>query len=127
MLRIDGPGGSALIPGDIGEVIEARLIREQPQKLDVDLLIAGHHGSAGSTGVAFLGASTPGEVWYSAGYRNRFDFPREEVRQRVAAAGARQSNTAESGALSRRFEAAQDPRTYAQRAKAPRWWRAQPR
>ncbi len=127
VLRIDGPGGSALIPGDIGEVIEARLIREQPQKLDVDLLIAGHHGSAGSSGSAFLGASTPGEVWYSAGYRNRFDFPREVVRQRVAAAGAQQSNTAESGALSRRFEAGKDPGTDAQRANAPRWWREQSR
>lgn len=127
VLRIDGPGGSALIPGDIGEVIEARLIREQPQKLDVDLLIAGHHGSAGSTSAAFLAATTPGEVWYSAGYRNRFDFPREVVRQRVSAAGAEQANTAESGALSRRFEARADHRTNAQRAQAPRWWREQPR
>lgn len=126
VLRIDGLGGSTLIPGDIGEVIEARLIREQPRKLDVDLLIAGHHGSAGSTSAAFLAATTPGEVWYSAGYRNRFDFPREEVRQRVAAAGAQQSNTAVSGALSRRFEAGQDSRTYAQRVKARRWWREQP-
>jgi competence protein ComEC len=123
VLRIDGPGGSALIPGDIGGVIEARLIREHPQKLDVDLLIAGHHGSAGSTSAAFLAATTPDEVWYSAGYRNRFDFPREEVRQRVAAAGAQQSNTAESGALSRRFESGRGLERSAQRAEVPRWWR----
>lgn len=123
VIRIDGPGGSVLIPGDIGTVIEERLIREQPRKLDVDLLIAGHHGSAGSSSAAFLALTSADSVWYSAGYRNRFGFPRDEVRRRVAAAGAGQWNTAESGALSRRFEAGSDASTTGQRAAVPRWWR----
>ncbi|MBK8069475.1 MAG: DNA internalization-related competence protein ComEC/Rec2 [Rhodanobacteraceae bacterium] len=123
VVRIAGPGGSVLIPGDIGDVIEGRLIRERAPELDVDILIAGHHGSAGSTSAAFLTATSPGEVWYSAGYRNRFDFPRDEVRRRVAAVPAREWNTADSGALSRRLEASHVRGTVSQRTLAPRWWR----
>lgn len=99
VVRIANAGGSALIPGDIGTTIEDRLIREQGDRLDVDVLIAGHHGSAGSTSADFLQAVTPKQVWYSAGYLNRFDFPRPVVVERVTAAGARQFNTAELGAI----------------------------
>lgn len=122
VVRIEGRGGSALIPGDIGEIIESRLIREQADRLDVDLLIAGHHGSAGSSSKAFLAAASPTHVWYSAGYRNRFDFPRQEVVERVAAAGAQQANTAEQGAISLLFSSeGAGQRVFAREAE-PRWW-----
>lgn len=123
VLRIEAPGGSVLIPGDIGEVIEGRLVREQAERLDVDLLIAAHHGSAGSSSAAFLSAVSPTEVWYSAGHRNRFRFPREEVRARAQAVGAVQWNTATEGALTRRFGPARKARTTGVRREAPRWWR----
>lgn len=122
VLRIGGRGGSALIPGDVGEVIEGRLVREQRERVDVDLLVAGHHGSAGSSSAAFLAAVSPREVWYSAGYRNRWQFPRAEVRERVAAVGARQFVTADSGALTRRFDGGQAGRTLAERTRTRRWW-----
>ncbi len=122
VVRIEGPGGSVLIPGDIGEVIEGRLIREQAERLDVDVLIAGHHGSAGSSSAAFLVAVSPSQVWYSAGHRNRFNFPRPEVVERVAKLGARQIGTAESGAVGQIFLAGAVGIPQLARATQTRWW-----
>jgi competence protein ComEC len=122
VVRIEGPGGSVLIPGDIGEVIESRLVREQPERLDVDVLIAGHHGSAGSSSAAFLQAVTPKQVWYSAGYRNRFNFPRPEVVERVAQVGARQYGTAQAGAVRLVFPPAGTDVPEFARAIHRRWW-----
>lgn len=123
VVRIEGPGGSVLIPGDIGEVIEGRLIREQRERLDVDVLIAGHHGSAGSSSADFLAAVTPELVWYSAGYRNRFNFPRPEVVERVAQSGARQFGTAEAGAIAIVFLSDGKRVPGFARVVQRRWWR----
>lgn len=122
VVRVANSGGSVLIPGDIGATIEARLIREQADKLDVDILIAGHHGSAGSTSAAFLDAVSPQQVWYSAGYLNRFDFPRAEVVRRVAKTGAQQFSTAQAGAMDLKFlpQGMQAPEFA--RAGQRRWW-----
>jgi competence protein ComEC len=122
VLRVSAAGGSALIPGDIGEIIESRLVREQGAKLDVDVLVAGHHGSAGSSSAPFLQAVSPQQVVYSAGYRNRFGFPRPEVVARVAAVGAEQINTAEVGAIEMRFVPGQEAQWSSQRISSPRWW-----
>ena len=122
VVRVAGAGGSALIPGDIGEVIEARLVREQADLLDVDLLIAGHHGSAGSSSAEFLSAASPVWVVYSAGSRNRFGFPRPEVVERVAAAGAMQWNTADFGAIGFDFKPGRAPVALGQRMAVRRWW-----
>ncbi len=123
VVRIEGPGGSVLIPGDIGEVIEARLVREQPERLDVDVLIAGHHGSAGSSSAEFLAAVSPTQVWYSAGHRNRFNFPRSEVVERVAKVGASQYGTTDSGAI--RWLLLPDGADVSEFARVAhrRWWR----
>ncbi len=122
VVRIGGPGGSVLIPGDIGEVIEGRLVREQRGRLVVDVLIAGHHGSAGSSSAAFLQAVTPKQVWYSAGYRNRFNFPRPEVVERVAQVGARQYGTAQAGAVTLVFPSIGTDVPAFARVIHRRWW-----
>jgi len=121
VVRISSGAGSALIPGDIGEIIEGRLIREQAAKLDVDVLVAGHHGSAGSSSVDFLRAVSPSAVLYSAGYRNRFAFPRIEVVNRVRESGASQHNSADLGAIEVRFTAAAPIAISSQREQR-RWW-----
>jgi len=100
VLRVeDAYGAVVLIPGDIGRVIEQRLVREQPEKLPAAVLISPHHGSAGSSTDTFLSAVQPDHVIYSAGWGNRFNMPREQTRARVAAVGAAQWSTARSGAL----------------------------
>ena len=123
VLRIAGPGGSVLVPGDIGEVIESRLLREQAQAIDVDVLVAGHHGSAGSSSSTFLETVSPNWVLYSAGYRNRFGFPRAVVVERVAAVAAQQLNTADVGAITVVFRPGHAPEVHAQRNRHPGWWR----
>ncbi len=66
--------------------------------------------------------SVPTQVWYSAGYRNRFDFPRQEVVERVAAAGAQQANTAELGAISLLFSSEGVGQRVFARDVERRWW-----
>ena len=91
---------SALLPGDIDVLIEARMLRIDPTSLQADVLIAAHHGSAGSNSAAFLRTVNPAQVWYPVGHQNRFDFPRQVTRDRVKAQGASEWNVSQTGALS---------------------------
>jgi competence protein ComEC len=92
-----------LLPGDIGNGIEEPLVQGLGPRLKSDVLVAGHHGSATSTGASFLDAVAPGLVLYATGYANRFGFPSREVRERVAVQGTRTLDTGISGAIELRF------------------------
>ena len=99
VLRIETAGASALLPGDISDVIESRLLREQSDRLKSDLLIVPHHGSRSSSTTAFLGAVDPELALIGVGHRNRFDLPRPDVLQRYADAGIEVLDTADAGAI----------------------------
>lgn len=99
VLRIETAHGAALMSGDIGEVIEQRLLREHAADLRADVVLAPHHGSAGSSQPAFVRASEARLALVSAGYGNRFRHPRAEVVRRWHQAGAEVLNTASSGAI----------------------------
>ena len=75
-----------LITGDRGALGELMLLREHdlPQ---LDLLIAGHHGSSGSTGEALLAATKPENAIISVGEDNRYGHPSDQVLKRLAAVG----------------------------------------
>lgn len=75
-----------LITGDRGELGESVLLREHviPQ---VDLLVAGHHGSAGSTTSALLEAASPQIALISVGEDNRYGHPSDKVIGRLQEAG----------------------------------------
>lgn len=103
VLRVEAGGRSVLLPGDIGNGIEERLVQGLGPGLKSDVLVAGHHGSATSTGASFLNAVAPGLVLYATGYANRFGFPSREVRERVAARGIRTLDTGISGAIELRL------------------------
>ncbi len=92
-------GLSALLPGDIGEVIEARLLRTSSDLLPADVLIAPHHGSASSSTDAFLAAVQAKHVIFATGFANRFQFPRKETVLRVHAAGAMSWNLPDTGSV----------------------------
>jgi competence protein ComEC len=124
VLRIqDASGARVLIPGDIGSLIEQRLVREQPIAIAADVLIAAHHGSNSSSSTVFLETVAASEVIYSAGWGNRFRMPRPEVLQRVAQTGARQWSTAHSGALQLRSDGVGGFVISSVRESAPRPWR----
>ena len=75
-----------LITGDRGEVGEAMLLREH-QLPQLELLIAGHHGSATSTGEALLAETLPATAIISVGADNSYGHPSDEVLQRLAKVG----------------------------------------
>lgn len=75
-----------LITGDRGEVGEKMLLQEHTLP-EVDVLVAGHHGSAGSTTEELLAVTSPQIVLISVGEDNRYGHPSDEVLKRLVDAG----------------------------------------
>ncbi len=99
VLRVGSAHGVALLTGDIGEVIERRLVRSTPALLKADVVLAPHHGSGGSSQASFIAATQARLVLVSAGHGNRFGHPRAEVVERWKRAGAEVLQTGSSGAV----------------------------
>ncbi|MDR0181643.1 DNA internalization-related competence protein ComEC/Rec2 [Lysobacter sp. UC] len=99
VLRIEAEARSALIAGDIGEVIERRLVRERPADVQADVVLVAHHGSGGSSDPAFVAATGATQALVSTGHGNRFGHPRPFVVERWQRAGAAVHDTAMAGAL----------------------------
>lgn len=102
VLMVEAGGARLLLPGDLEAAGEARL-PESSLGGPFDLLLSPHHGSASSSSPAFVARTRPRFVVHSAGFFNRWGFPRPGVVARWAEAGARQWSTGDAGAL--RFEA----------------------
>lgn len=126
VLRIEAGGRVALLPGDIGRHVEARLLRAAAADLRAEVLLAPHHGSATSSSSAFLGAVRPRWVVVTAGADNRFGLPRGDVLARYRQVGAHVASTADYGML--RFTLGRDGASLrdARRHSQPRYWRARP-
>jgi len=99
VLRIDNGRHSLLLTGDIERAGERRLVAGQGARLDSDLVVVPHHGSATSSSAPLVEAVRPVYAVVSAGHGNRFGFPRGEVVERWRAAGAKVLNTAQAGAI----------------------------
>lgn len=123
-LHIQAAGFSILIPGDIGATSE-RIWLSQPGLHKAEVLIAPHHGSAGSSTTEFLQQVAPDWVVYSAGRFNRFRHPTPEACQRAKAVAAKLLNTAKHGAIIFEWDAAQknNLRIKTWRCSKPPWWR----
>jgi competence protein ComEC len=68
-----------LFTGDSPVWIEQYLAKTIPEKLNVDILKLGHHGSRTSTSAAYLKATTPSLALISAGKNNTYGHPHKEV------------------------------------------------
>jgi competence protein ComEC len=92
-----------LITGDAGVNREREFVETlasgplEHRRLDV--LVAGHHGSATSSSQALVAATRPAEVIFSSGRGNPFGHPAPSVVQRFIDAGSRVWNTAYDGAV----------------------------
>lgn len=75
----------ALITGDMNAAVERRLIKYGALP-DLELLVAGHHGSKYATSEELLLATTPERAVLSVGY-NTYGHPADETLERLAAAG----------------------------------------
>ena len=105
----------ALLSGDIESETEAQLVRSRVL-MNVDFATVPHHGSRTSSIAPFVRSLTPSLAVVSAGYGNRWGFPKPDVVARWRATGARVLNTATSGAIHVRMCAETG-------VSAPREWR----
>ena len=97
-VRIDVGAGSVAMSGDAGMKAEQAIV-SAGRDWDVQVLKAGHHGSKGSTGAYWLGATTPQAVVASCGRRNTYGHPHDDVVQRVQDAGAEFLRTDRDGSV----------------------------
>lgn len=86
-----------LVTGDLDTEAEYALL-EQKALPQVELYVAGHHGSAGSSSEALLETIRPDTIFISVG-RNSYGLPKPAALERFAACGARVYRTDECGNL----------------------------
>lgn len=101
VLRIHAAGGSALLPGDAEAPVEARLVGEGVLPVTC-IVVAGHHGSRTSSTQELVDAVHAQQVIFSAGYRNRWGFPKPDVVSRWELSGAQVHSTITGGAITLR-------------------------
>ncbi|MGJ7457033.1 DNA internalization-related competence protein ComEC/Rec2 [Halomonas sp. RA08-2] len=119
VLEASVAGQRLLITGDVGRRVERAILLEA--EAPVTLLVAGHHGSHTSSGPQLVQWLTPRHVVYSAGRRNPFGHPHDEVVRRFRAAGSCQWSTALDGALTLRLGGGPDRLVESLRRQPWRW------
>jgi competence protein ComEC len=122
VLAVKTRGASALITGDIEGRGESATLRAGP--LASDVVVVPHHGSATSSSQAFVDAVRPKLALVSAGYANRWGFPKPAVRARWERAGARVVVTGDDGALTVSLDE-RGAALVTERSRRPRYWQAQ--
>ena len=99
VLKVQTEQGTVLLPSDIETSAEAWLIETYGAQLKADVLIAPHHGSKTSSTVDFLKAVQPEVVLISAGYKNQFRHPHQDILTRYNDNHSQWLNTAYKGAI----------------------------
>lgn len=83
VIQISYGSTSVLVTGDIGFDAEEILVDVDAGELESDVLVVGHHGSAGSSSGPFLDAVNPDVAIISAGLDNPYGHPTDEVIRRL--------------------------------------------
>lgn len=124
VLRIQGPGGTTLLTGDIEAQTENMLVDRDAAALDADILVVAHHGSGSSSSAGFVSAVSPHAALISAGWHNRWGFPDPAVRARLESQAQQVVNTATAGAIAVHVPPRRNAiEIAAWRAQTPRVWR----
>ena len=82
VMNLSWGAGSALLTGDLDSLGERALLELSPT-LSAGLLQVSHHGSAGSSALAFLAQVAPEYAVASVGAGNRYGHPAESVVQKL--------------------------------------------
>ena len=93
-----------LFMGDVEARVEEYLLNHDLLPKNIDVLIAGHHGSKTSSIDNFVSWVQPKIVIFSSGYKNRYYHPHPDVVSRYAAIESRILNTANTGAIQIYFD-----------------------
>lgn len=120
VLLVEASGERFLVTGDLGLAGERAFLQAFPG-LQVDWLVAGHHGSRSSTGWFWLEQLQPGTVLLSRGRYNSYGHPHPLVLERIRRRGAQLLDTAQEGAVRIELGARQSPWRQAQQR---RFWRS---
>ena len=123
VLKIDAGESSLLVAGDIERRGESAVLA-QPLALAADVVVVPHHGSATSSSPAFVAAVDAEWAIVSAGFANRWGFPRPEVRD---ALGAKRRSRRRDRRIGRRQRRCSSPRgvaVTAERDGRHRYWHA---
>jgi competence protein ComEC len=102
VVRVEGPGGALLLPGDLGHAAEESLAASRGFEGALTLL-AGHHGSAGSSRPLWCERVRPRLALISCGARNRHGHPTPVTVARLRAVGAAVHRTDREGVLALRW------------------------
>lgn len=94
-----------LVTGDADSLVESLLVKYADLP-DIEVLAAGHHGSAHSVSDLLLDAVTPETVLISVGADNTYGHPADETLARLAARGIDIYRTDLMGSLTVRYEGA---------------------
>lgn len=122
VLRISNGQQAALLPGDLPSAQETALL-QSGAALAATVLVAGHHGSAGSSSVPWLRAVAPRWVLVQAGYDNRYGHPAAATLARLKALGLAWRSTVWCGAL--RWQSNAPDALGCWRQQARRYWQHQ--
>ncbi len=74
VFHVQGPGCDLLLTGDIGQAVEAEIVKKY-EISNICALQAPHHGSGSSNSPVFMNTLNPSVVVVSAGYKNRLNLP----------------------------------------------------
>ncbi len=93
---------TVILTGDIESPVETLLARNGAIS-QADIVLIPHHGSRTSSSDLFVSTVRPKVAIVSAGFENRWGFPKEDIVSAWRNAGAEVLNTATSGAISYRI------------------------
>ncbi|MFT3850028.1 MAG: DNA internalization-related competence protein ComEC/Rec2 [Propionivibrio sp.] len=121
VLKVSTEKRSVLLTGDIAARDEKAIVERSGSLLGSDVLLVPHHGARASSSPGFIAAVGARDVVFSAGYRNAFNHPRQEVLERYAA--SRQWRTDRDGAI--RIVLTDTSEVSAWRTERRRYWNSQ--
>ena len=113
-----------LLTGDIGHSTERELVAGEWIKPS-DVVAVPHHGSLSSSSAELIDRTSASYAITSAGFGNRWEFPRNEVVSRWESSGATHYSTARDGAVGFRLCPQAVTVRYRHRHDARRLWTAQ--
>ena len=104
-LRLTDGVHSLLVTGDAEAASEAEMVLNSKgdRRLASDVYVAGHHGSASSSGAAFLAAVKPSFAVISCGAGNDYGHPKAAVMSRLRLSGCGIYRTDKQGDIVFRF------------------------
>ncbi|OUS13015.1 DNA internalization-related competence protein ComEC/Rec2 [Gammaproteobacteria bacterium 53_120_T64] len=122
VLLIHYRGQTILLPGDISDEVEAKLLARAVLPAQIDVLVAPHHGSRTSSSPAFVEHLLPGHVVYAAGFNHHFGHPAKVVAERYRRHGAKAWVTGQAGAIIFTWDGDGQLRVRRWREQARRYW-----